>query len=454
MDRKYFGIIAREVGDLGAMIVEDLLRLILPAGRGKERNRWVARTREQWCEEYPWKSEATVRRTLAKLEKRGYLLVEHGRPNRYALGFDALPTLESVDQNDPMSAHERALDQNDPRQNDPIVGQNDPDQIDRLPSHTCVDEEYSKYSSTSRDEDAKDDDVQDASLNSSESIPSPIGIRSVVEENEKEMLKYPEGVEGRELERESEGETERGEPGEMEKFGPADGKKPDPTPPPDHEDWKRSREMSNQATEKLVETRKKKAKGPTAEDVRAVHALGTPGGDVSAVAKKGKKKGRKFYSWEHYDWAPEVWEGIKRGEYPENERPSTILIGAFLIGLHVLDDTTNVLVEAKEFNGKLGTTARNCFEYFTAQQNGDELEGMRAALDYIKWFLKTDNGFIVEKGRTINICFSIWAYRDAYQEFRLGKDVKADRARGALAVGDFRYVKSEEERMQIKGIRM
>lgn len=36
--------------------------------------------------------------------------------------------------------------------------------------------------------------------------------------------------------------------------------KPDPTPPPDHEDWVRSQDLSFDVTRKVIEKRRKKAR--------------------------------------------------------------------------------------------------------------------------------------------------------------------------------------------------
>ena len=160
------------------------------------------------------------------------------------------------------------------------------------------------------------------------------------------------------------------------------------------------------------------------------------------------------YSWEHYEWDAATWAAIREGNFPENERPASVLVGAYLLGMKLEHGVTTAVL-APEFNGKIGAIARNCIDYFTAVNGGDELAGFNAALDYVRWYITNrEVAFIVEKGRSINLCFSSYGYRDAYQEAKIGENLTDERKKGALRFNRVGVILTHEERAKNKGLRM
>lgn len=157
---------------------------------------------------------------------------------------------------------------------------------------------------------------------------------------------------------------------------------------------------------------------------------------------------KTHYDFRHYDFGADVWRQIReQGTLPAKESHKSILIGSFLVAMKYGHDR-EMAIAAPEFRGKLGKTAQECLDYFIAMAHGDELIGLNRALDYVKWFVtQEEDDFLTSKGRSVNLCFSRFAYRDAYdaaQHGRAAKKGKSKSRKGSLAGSDSKWVTDEQ----------
>lgn len=87
--------LAKEIGLNEAIVVQQLHYWSLtkePDDRGEV---WVYNTLAEWLEQFPWLSEATLRRVIARLKKRGLIEVKRqgqDRTNHYRIDYDRLPS--------------------------------------------------------------------------------------------------------------------------------------------------------------------------------------------------------------------------------------------------------------------------------------------------------------------------------------------------------------------------
>lgn len=169
--------------------------------------------------------------------------------------------------------------------------------------------------------------------------------------------------------------------------------------------------------------------------------------DAPAKEKKVKKSKSKYYTYEQWDYDAALWAKIKEeGFIPARETRKALLLGSFLVAMKYQYGTV-MAVAGTEFSGKLGKLSSNCLEYFTAIEGGNELRGFNVALDYVKWYVTQDvDEFLANKGRTVNLCFSTFAYRDAYQQAtEAGKIKPKSKVRkGALALSDSAWIYAED----------
>ncbi len=142
--------------------------------------------------------------------------------------------------------------------------------------------------------------------------------------------------------------------------------------------------------------------------------------DLMGESQKGdtSKKKNDYYTWKHYaQFTPEDWTNAKADlTMPGKERPGTLLIGAYLLGMHHRHQIDDGLVPG-DFNGKYGRLTKVMLEFFTAKNNGDAVIGFNKALDWIRAFLKAPpDSYPGKAGWPIQMAFN----RDQYRKGKKG----------------------------------
>jgi DNA-binding transcriptional ArsR family regulator len=127
----------------------------------------------------------------------------------------------------------------------------------------------------------------------------------------------------------------------------------------------------------------------------------------------GTRPGKKYYDWKHYEQiTPEDWTKAKtEGVFPSGESAVTLVIGAYLIAVKKKRQIEVGLVPG-DF-GKYSKLAKTMLEFMTGRADGDELQGFRDALEWVREFADCDNTtFIGKAGWSIQLAFA----RDVYRQ--------------------------------------
>jgi hypothetical protein len=159
-------------------------------------------------------------------------------------------------------------------------------------------------------------------------------------------------------------------------------------------------------------------------------AQGTRKGPKKSAARPAASYDAAFYEAK---FTEEAWTALReRGTLPENETMKTALVAAFLVGMK-LEHGVGRAVTGSQLSGRVGKQAKELWEHVLANAGGEEIRAINDALDYVRWFLTTDDDWI-EANRTITICFMA----SRYDTYLARKDLKPKRAkgRGSLAHAD------------------
>ena len=141
--------------------------------------------------------------------------------------------------------------------------------------------------------------------------------------------------------------------------------------------------------------------------------------DVSPEEALSGGQKNQFYTWEHYaKFTPEDWKAARdTGTLPGKERFQTLVIGAYLLGMHQKHKQDIGLVPG-DFNGKYGKLSSAMLTFFTEAHGGDKLKGFNEALDWIKEFVSAPaDSFIGKASWPIQMAFN----RDMYRQKGLRK---------------------------------
>lgn len=171
--------------------------------------------------------------------------------------------------------------------------------------------------------------------------------------------------------------------------------------------------------------------GVTSEESNAGVTTVAPDTDTTPVAPEVStltvepdsfaRTGNKFYTWEHYaQFTKEDWTLAKTElKWPKKESAATMLIGAYLIGMHRVRKMNPGLVPG-DF-GKYRRVAKVMHEFFTEQAQ-DETKGFCDALDWIKEFINfPPSSFEGKTAWAIDLCFTRSKYRQKGMKTSQGK---------------------------------
>jgi hypothetical protein len=176
---------------------------------------------------------------------------------------------------------------------------------------------------------------------------------------------------------------------------------------------------------------------------------------VNETTKESKKpkSNTQYYTYKNYDFSKEEWIGIRRGEFPSGHNRNAILIGAYLVAMQMYHPERKTQIARAEFGGRLSKPVSAMLAYFVAFHDDDEVAGLNAALDYIRWFCsQEENDFITQKAWAPTLCFALSFYRDAYAASQFGRDAKRGSRKsrkGALGLSDSKWLTLEEREKYI-----
>ena len=136
---------------------------------------------------------------------------------------------------------------------------------------------------------------------------------------------------------------------------------------------------------------------------------------LSKPPKPKQKRKNSFYTWEHYSqYTPEQWKAARTdGIMPGKEQRHTLILGAYLLGLHEKHGIDVGLIPS-DFNGKYGKLAKEMLDFFSNEDDGDQLKGFNRALDWIKEYLAfPKDSYYGKESWPIQMCFTRDIYRMA-----------------------------------------
>ena len=151
-------------------------------------------------------------------------------------------------------------------------------------------------------------------------------------------------------------------------------------------------------------------------------AMGAP---LSRSDAKPKLRASRSYDYRNYEWSAEVWDRVRaKGYVPRGENRSSLLIGAYLVAMWHAHKRM-LPIPQSEFKGTIGKQASTCIRYFDALHDHDKIAGMRAALEYVTWYVKQEEDeFLIDKNRNITLCFHPYSWRETYVPGSKGKKKK------------------------------
>jgi hypothetical protein len=85
--------------------------------------RWLSADLKFWCEQFPWSSESTIRRTFSNLMTNGLVAKARGRDsNAWTINYEAVDQLASAGQSEQSDLSHRAVETGQPEQS-PSIGE-------------------------------------------------------------------------------------------------------------------------------------------------------------------------------------------------------------------------------------------------------------------------------------------------------------------------------------------
>jgi len=190
------------------------------------------------------------------------------------------------------------------------------------------------------------------------------------------------------------------------------------------------------STNDLLSTSEELTESTTSEELTESTTDVKNSSNLSPNLKSAQPKNR-FYDWTHYaKFTPEDWDAAKADlTMPGKERPQTMLLGAYLLGLHTRHGIDLGLVP-QDFNGKYGRSASAMLTFFTDANAGDAIAGFNKALEWIREFLTAPKGSYPERaGYPIAMCFGRDSYRYAGQTRYQSSDKKINDT-GTVVMGE------------------